>query len=148
MLRKRFPRVLVTLALVLGSLVLTVSPASADHGDWHQSGCQGNVWWIETDVYDRSTGITWYDAYNWWIDYGYYGHSVYSTFGPIQGTWAGWGWECGPLGRPWSRVYYSHNDAQGYPVFRQGFTGGYIDWVTRNLCRCYNWGGFANVVRY
>lgn len=141
-------RALVALIFALTPLAVSAAPASADHGDWHQSGCQGNVWWVEAEVTDTSTGITWHDGYQWWIDYGIYGHNVYYSYGPIQGTWAGWGWECGALGRPWSNVYRAYTDSTGNPVFRQGFTGGYIDWHARNLCRCYNWGGFASVVRY
>lgn len=145
-----FRRVLFVALAVLSLSVLAPPAASANHGwdsGWYHSDCRHNVWWTPAEITDTSTGVVWGDGYQWWIDYGIWGYNVWSSYGPIQGTWAGWGWECGALGYPVSNVYYSHSSG-GYPVFRQGFSRGYIDWHPRNLCRCYNWGGFASVVRY
>lgn len=149
-MRRRFlSRALLTLTLVLGSLTLTPSTASAGHGDWHRSTCRSNVWYLDVDVTDQSSGIHWLDAWLWWIDYGYYGHNEYTTYGPIQSTWASYSaWECGRLGVPWSNVRYAYSDWDGYPVYRQGFSGGYIDWHSQNSCWCYNWGGWAEVIYY
>lgn len=140
--------VAVLVAALAMSMTVAVAPASAGHGDWHQSGCRSNVWYHDVDVTDSSTGATYYDAWWWWIDWGIWGHDEYYTFGPIQGTYASWSWECGRLGEPWSPIYRDGEDWDGNPVWTQGFRNGMIRWHGTHPCWCYTWTGWAEVIFY
>jgi hypothetical protein len=159
-MRRTITRVVLALALLAPTATVIAETASAPaaHATLYYSYPQGtgwtyagyingaSTWYRLVEVYDDATAITWSDSWEYWTQDQWGNVFDRFTWGPIRYAYENYDWEVGRLGQPTSNIFYSHWDGYG-PVYQQNFWKAVIRWHSRT-CRCYAWGGFAEVILY